>query len=88
MKFDPARLSFSQKLPGRDGRKAALEYRYDGQSFLVYPQVFPFGGGDREDVTIHYALDNAALSALMDDGEWLAGALEFLERDYRERLAE
>ncbi len=85
MEFDPGRLRFLEKRLPKNGGKPALEYSYDGLRFLVYPQVFPFGGSG-EDVTIHYRMEDRAMGALMDDARWLSGALAFFEKDYYARL--
>lgn len=88
MEFDLSKLCFLEKRSGQNNRKVALEYSYDGQRFLVYPQVFPFGGGDSEDVTLHYSIDNEILSSLVNDEQWLSSALAFFEKDYYARCAE
>ena len=88
MNFEVEKLRFLKRLPSRSGAKTALEYEYDSRRFLVYPQALPFGEPGREDVTIHYRLDDAALTALMDDEEWLGGALAFFEKDYFARCAQ
>ncbi len=86
MLFEPENLQFSEILPGKNGRKPAAEYYYAGHSILVYPQVFPFGGSDQEDISLHYSVEDEVLSAFVNDEEWLSGALAFFEQDYPVRI--